>query len=226
MINNLEKYYFKNDQLLAALPEHVQSAIKECMVKKKMRPGRSFYKEGTFPKGVYFILRGKVKIFQTNKNGKEQIMYIYSTGEIMGYRPLICNSRHPVSAVALEECSYNYIPAAEFLRLNDEHPELSRELLRSLSHEFGVWVNRISMFAQQPVKERTALALLILQRKYAENKKNDVNLSREYFANYLGTVKETLVRVLQEFKKQGIVTTQGRRIQVVDQKALMRISGL
>lgn len=227
MMESIEKYFFRNDGLIKALPAHVRRELEAVMTRKKIRKGRFLYRENTFPKAVYLIRKGKVKVFQTNKDGKEQIVYIYCKGEIMGYRPLICEQRHPVSAVALEDVSFSYIPGREFMRILDEYSAFSKELLRSFSNEFTVWVNNISVFAQKPVKQRVALALLILRQKYAEKgKPGDINLSREDFANYIGTVKETLVRVLQEFKKKKIVSTQGRRIRVLDAEELEIIADL
>lgn len=227
MANDTRSYNFTNQELFKNIPAQIKLKLEEKKVRKKAAAGKLIYREGTFAKGIYIIKRGKVKIYQTSREGKEQIMYIYSKGEIMGYRPLICDSPHPVSAAALEECSYEFIPGTHFMKILDSHPALVRELLKSLSHEFTVWVNTISVFAQQPVKERIALALVLLQEKYIHNGlPADINLSREDFANYTGTVKETLVRVLQEFKKNKIVTTQGRRIRIINMNALKKIASL
>lgn len=227
MATPTKKYSFSNRELLKSLPLKIKQALDEKVVRKKIRSGKLIYREGAFAKGVYIIRRGKVKIFQTNKDGKEQIMYIYTRGEIMGYRPLVCDSAHPVSAAALEDCGYDFIPGSHFLKVLDANPVLAKELLKSLGQEFTVWVNFISVFAQQSVRERIALALLLLQEKYSVNGKPvDINLSREDFANYVGTVKETLVRVLQDFKKRGIVTSQGRRIRILNHQMLEEIANL
>jgi CRP-like cAMP-binding protein len=226
MTNYIDRFYFRNDRLLTSLPPHVRAALEKQMVRKKIAKGKYIYREGAYPRGVYFITRGKVKIFQTNSEGKEQIMYVYCKGEVMGYRPLLSSAAHPVSAVALEDCSYRFISGKDFMNMLNQFPELNRELLRSLSHEFTVWVNNISVFAQQKVRERVALGLLILQQKYmVKGKPVDISLSREDFANYVGTVKETLVRVLQEFKIKKIVSTQGSRIKILNIRELERIAG-
>lgn len=227
MATDTRKYNFTNQELFQNIPAQIKQKLEEKKVRKKISAGKLIYREGTFAKGIYILKRGKVKIYQTSREGKEHIMYIYSKGELMGYRPLICDSPHPVSAAALEDCSYDFIQGMHFMKVLDAHPVLARELLKSLSHEFTVWVNTISVFAQQPVKERIALALVLLQEKYTQKGiPSDINLSREDFANYTGTVKETLVRMLQEFKKNNIVSTQGRRIRIINMSELKKIAGL
>ncbi|HEU4718452.1 MAG TPA: Crp/Fnr family transcriptional regulator, partial [Bacteroidia bacterium] len=162
--------------------------------------------------------------FQVNRDGREQIVYIYSRGDIMGYRPLICGEPNPVSAMSLDETSYYFIPKEDFLRILFSSPEFTRALLISLSYEFSVWANNITVFARQPVKSRVALGLLILEKKFRREGAGEINLSREDFASYVGTVKETLVRVLQEFKKKKIIVSSGRRIKVLKPAALEEIA--
>ncbi|HSH66528.1 MAG TPA: Crp/Fnr family transcriptional regulator, partial [Bacteroidia bacterium] len=184
-------------------------------------------REGSYSKGAYILRKGKVKIYQTNRDGKAQIAYIYRKGEIMGYRPLLCGEAHPVSAAALEDCVISFIPKRFFIHALDESPVLSKRLLTHLSHEFTVWINKVSLFAQQPVRERVALSLLIMNEKYKPDKTGQpatINLSREDIANYVGTSIETLVRILRHFKDEKIIITRGRKITVLKPKELEKIA--
>ena len=218
---NLQKFYFENADLLDKIPSKDKLKLQKGILKKKIKSGKLIYKEGARPKGVYILKKGKVKIFQSNQDGRKQIMYIYVKGELFGYRPILCGEFHPVTAVALEDCSYDFIPTNYFIECLKQSIELNNVLLISLSHEFSVWVNNISVFAQYPVKSRIALGLLVLQEKYRMNGElSEVNLSREDLASYVGTVKETAVRVLQEYKKNGIIETQGRKIRILKPEKL------
>ncbi|HTL82951.1 MAG TPA: Crp/Fnr family transcriptional regulator [Bacteroidia bacterium] len=220
----LEKFYFANTKVLQHVPTKDRLMLEKGIQKRKIKAGKIIYREGTLPKGVYILKKGKVKIYQTNQDGRKQIMYIYIQGEIFGYRPIICDEVHPVTAASLEDCSYDFIPAGHFLHCLKQSYELNHALLVSLSHEFSVWVNNVSVFAQYPVKSRVALGLLVLREKYREKGKSpEINLSRTDLASYVGTVKESVVRVLQEFKKQRIVETQGRKIRIVKPEELKTI---
>lgn len=198
------------------------------MQRLEIKKNKIIYREGSYSKGAYILRKGKIKIYQTNKEGKEQIAYIYRKGEIMGYRPLLCEEPHPVSAAALEDCVISFIPKQLFLNALDESPVLARRLLNNLSHEFTVWINKLTLFAQQPVKERIALSLLIINEKYKKDSKSIqpvvINLSREDLANYVGTTTETLVRILRYLKDENIITANGRKITILKPKELEKIA--
>jgi CRP-like cAMP-binding protein len=224
MVFELNKFYFANTEVFESISPGDKLELEKNIVKRKIKAGKIIYREGTLPKGIYLLKKGKVKIYQTNQDGRKQIMYIYTQGEIFGYRPLLCGETHPVTAAALEECSYDFIPAAFFMNFLSHSPALSHQLLISLSHEFSVWVNNISVFAQYPVKSRVALGLLVLREKYKiKGKGGEINLSRVDLASYVGSVKESVVRVLQEFKKQKYIETHGRKIRILKEEELKAI---
>lgn len=222
---DINQFYFNSD-LLAKLSAKTRDKLIGQVQKRKFKSGKVIYREGRPPKGVYILKKGKVKIYQTGQDGTKQIMYIYTAGEVFGYRPIICNENHPVTAVAIEECICDFIPRTHFTKCLHESNELCMVLLDSLSHEFSVWVNNISVFARYPVKSRVALGLLILQEKFkTKERSNEVNLSRSEFASYIGTVKEMVVRVVQELRTKRIVETHGSKIRILkpeDLKAIVK----
>lgn len=204
--------------------------LRENISRKEVRKGTLIFREGAYSRGLYFLRKGKVKIYQTNVEGKEQIVYIYAKGEPFGYRPILCNGPHPVSAKTLEDSIVSFIPADIFINVLNRSSVLSNKLLLNLAHEFTVWINRISAFAQKGIRERVALSLLILTEKYKRNGREhlpvDIPLSREDFANYVGTSKEPLVRVLRYFKDKNIINTKGRKIRVLDLGELEKVAEL
>ncbi|HET6990826.1 MAG TPA: Crp/Fnr family transcriptional regulator [Bacteroidia bacterium] len=227
MAFSIDKYHFKSEFIIEDLPAEEARLLKENMKRLEIKKGKVFFREGTFSKGVYILRKGKVKIFQTNKWGKESIAYIFRKGEIFGYRPLLCDEPHPTSGAALEDCSISFISKKNFLQMLERSPVFSRRLLVNLSHEFSVLINQISVFAQQPVRERVALALRILNEKYKKDGKDfpvTINLSRNDIANYAGTSIETLVRVLRHFKDDKIIRTEGRKIIILKPKELEKIA--
>lgn len=220
----LDQFYFNNALILDSLTTKSKKSLLATVQKRKFRSGKTIYREGKSPKGVYILRKGKVKIYQTGQDGVKQTMYIYTPGEMFGYRPIICEEVHPVSAVALEECSCDFIPRTHFSKCLKESNELCRVLVKSLSHEFTVWVNNISVFTRYPVKSRVALGLLILQEKFrTKEKSNEVSLSRSEFASYIGTVKEMVVRVVQEFRAKRIIETQGSKIRILKPEELKAV---
>src|SRR5688572_706344 len=192
------KFHFKGIPVLKSLPAEDVSWIMSNSRVKKVKANVELFKEGTFPKQVFILKKGKVKIFQTTSEGNEQIVYIYEPGDIFGYRPMLCNEKHPVSAKSIEDSILLSIHRNKFEELFESSVALSQILLKNLSSEFSVWMHFITTFAQYSVKERLALCLLILREKYKKSKQAaqvEINLTRKDLASFSGTSIETLARM-------------------------------
>ncbi len=162
------------------------------------------------------MISGKLKVYQLNYDGSIQILFVYAAGEVFGYRPMICNEKQPVTIAALEDCKLLFIDREYFLNFLNKSERLTEKLMVSLSHEFTVLTNRMNVFAQRGIKERLALALLILNEKYkSENSVDDISeiiLTRTDLANFVGTSLENLVRTLNYFKQKELISTRGKSI--------------
>lgn len=224
----IEKFQFRSDSVLATLPPAELEIIESNMIFRKYKKRQSIFVEGAFPSGVFYLKQGKVKKFKSDRDGKEQIIYICSTGELFGYPALLSGETYSDSAAALEESTIGFIPKDDFMRVLEQSTALSNNLLKNLSHEFGVLSNSIVTFAHRTVRERLALSLLILKEKYRDkdekNKPAEISLSREDLSNVVGTAVETLARLLHEFKDEGLIETSGRVIRVLDVKKMIAVA--
>lgn len=219
----LLKYSFRTNSLLELLPADELASFEKLLKLKRIPKGQHLYHEGQYPRHIYLVKKGKVKIYHQSPSGSVQIVYIYTAGEMLGYRPLLCAERHPASAQAIEDCSIYFMNARTFLHALKQSASLSNILLQNLSHEFTVLVNRIAAFGQKSVKERLALSLLILSEKYKrgdDTGAGEITLSRSDLAAFVGTTIETLARMLSRLKSENIIKVKGRKIVVVNEKAL------
>jgi len=216
---NLSRFYFINDSIVELLNSKEADSLKPYVVQKHYSKGQKIYSEGSYPKGIFILDNGKIKIFQETLEGSQQIMNIHVQGEIIGYRPLLCEERYPVSATAIEECSVSFIPKKQFLIALSKSSMLSNMLLKFLSYEFTVWVNTISNLKHRTVKERLFLNLLILIEKYRGKKKwpVEITLSRADLAALIGTSNETLARLLKVLKEEKYTSVRGRTIIIESQ---------
>ena len=225
-MREISKYFFTTDPVLESMPLYESQLFKAQLRLKRVRKGRELFKEGSYPREVYIVKRGRVKLYQHNSDGSETIIYIYSSGEMFGYRPLLCGEKHPASAMTMEDCGIYTVSSKQFLGFLKAGNSLSTILLRNLSHEFTVLVNRIGAFDQKTVKERLALSLFILREKYrktGERGQVEITLSRKDLAAYVGTSVETLARIITRFKQSGMIKTVGRSIAIVNDRALMQV---
>lgn len=224
---NIDKYHLKSSSFFDFLNKEEAVLVKSKMLRKEYIKGEYLFKEKSFSKGVYFIRKGKVKIFQTNSEGKQSIVYIYKKGDYFGYRPLLAEEPNPVSAVAMDQVVVSFIPKELFNSIIIRSSHLARKLLSVLSKEFSVWINKMTIFSQYAVKERVALSLLILNKVYQKNdeslKSVKIAIGRDDFAGFVGTAKETLVRMLRIFKDQNIIATKGTKITILKHRLLLEM---
>lgn len=191
--------------------------------------GCSFYKksdflflEGSYPRGVYCLNHGKVKVFKRGDEGKEQIIHIAKPGEIIGFRAMLSGDPYLVSAETIEECAVCFISKDEFFKMMDANSEFRNEIIKELSKELGERAVSITDMAQKSVRERLALCLLQLKEIYGTE---PINLSREDLANFVGTATETLIRLLKEFKNEGVIETQTRKVIILKSDKLHHLAG-
>lgn len=193
--------------------------VKVCSFYKKQQP---LFIEGSLPRGVYCLNQGKVKVFTRGDEGKEHIIHIAREGEIIGFRAMLSGESYRVNATTLEESNICFIGKEDFLSMMDTNPTLRRGILKELSKELGDRAVFITNMAQKSVRERLAFSLLLLQDVYGSE---PINLSREDMANFVGTATETLIRLLKDFKEEGILAINTRKIVILNRNALLRLSG-
>lgn len=224
----IDKWDFKSGSLLSNLSDEDYATLIAHQSEEGYSKGEIIFREGAQPSGIFYIKSGRVKKYKAVAGSGEQIIYVASAGEIIGHHAVCSGERFPDSAAALEESLIVFIPKEDFLTVLQQSPTLSAGLVKVLSHEFTVLVNGLALFSQRTVRERLALQLVVLREKYKMNFQPgmlvEINLSREDLANLVGTARENIVRILSEFRAQGILETKGRKIIVRDVRRLIDIA--
>ena len=224
----IEKWDFKSESILADLPEPDLQLLMARRLEQVYKKGEIIFKEESYPSGIYFLVNGKAKKYKVDKDGREQIIYVANSGELLGFHAILSGDNYPDSASVMEESLIAFIPREDFLEAVRQSAVLSRRLLTTLSHEFVVLTNSLALFAQRPVRERLALQLIVVREKYKADVEPgmpvEINMSRDDLASLVGTARENVVRLLSELKEEGIVETKGRKIIVLDVKRLIKIA--
>ncbi|MEJ6589689.1 MAG: Crp/Fnr family transcriptional regulator [Crocinitomicaceae bacterium] len=187
------------------------------------KKGEILFSEGGIPRGVFYIHSGLIKIIKSGNEGKEQIIEIAKTGDLVGFRAMLSDKTYNVDGVMLEDTSVCYIQKSDFMQEINLNEQLRNTVIRVLSKELQDRADLLTTMAQKTVRQRSALALILLDDIY---KGNPINLSRDDLANYVGTATETVIRLLREFKKDGLVGIQGRKITILEMNRLIEISKL
>jgi CRP-like cAMP-binding protein/CheY-like chemotaxis protein len=183
------------------------------------------YKEGSYPKGIYFINKGKVKIYQTNELGKELITELHKEGEFFGYLSLLQDEKYTSSATALEDAEVFMIPKDDFFALIYKNAEVSRRFIEMLSDNLREKEKQLVKLAYNSVRKRVAEALVSLSDKYKkeDEQKFSMNVSREDLANMVGTATETVIRTLSDFKEDKLIEIAGSTITILNYDKLVKM---
>lgn len=192
---------------------------KTCQFYKK---NQTIFVEGSFPRGVFCVNHGKIKIYALGDEGKEQIVHIAKAGEVIGFRAMLSGQPYKLSASTLEDSNICFVAKDDFLNMMDTHTSLRNSLIQELSKELGERAIFITNLAQKTVRERLAYSLMILADIYGEE---PINLSREDLANFVGTATETLIRLLKDLKEEGLIDTQTRKIFILKKEELIQLAG-
>lgn len=220
------RYSFDNEDLLNGMPESVCNILKANKKTEYFKAGSEIFKEGSLPIGIYRVKKGKVKKFTSVNYGTSHVFYICREKEYLGYHAILSEELYSDSATALIDSEIEFIPKKDFLKAVDSSHLLSRRLLKNLSHEFGVFLNATKMLAKYTVRERTALNLLILEEKFRNdtNEISELEINREDLASMVGTAKESVVRMLRDFKEEKLISAKGRSIYIENYQGLIKVS--
>lgn len=227
-IVTFEKYHFGSDKIWNNLSTDLKKYFLESFRTLHLRKNQIVFQENGVPTGIYFLKKGKVKKYKNGLNGKEQIFYIGSENELLGYNALLCQEYYSDTVETLEDCEIGFIPKDVFMEIYNSSDEFKNQIIRIMGHEYGVLINHITIMAQYNARERLAIVLLLLKDKYKKNKgeQSEITISREDLANLVGTARENLIRILNEFKSDNIIETKGKLILILKPKDLVKISNL
>ncbi|EID74525.1 Crp/Fnr family transcriptional regulator [Imtechella halotolerans] len=200
--------------------------ISECKSSQIIRKGEVIFEEGEYLNGVFCVKDGVCKLTKLSSNGKSQIVRFIKKGDILGQRSVISEEAVNLSAVAVEDMMVCFIPKDEILTAFRSNPNFSVEVVRDVCHDLKEANNTIVDMAQKTVKQRLADALLYLDDNFGTDSEGflKVHLSREELGNMVGTATESLIRMLSDFGKQGLINMDGKRIKLSNVPKLKRLS--
>jgi CRP/FNR family transcriptional regulator len=190
------------------------------------RKGENIFAEGDEGTGFYVVLSGRVKIFKVSPEGKEQILHIFGPGEPFGEVAVFTGRPFPANAEALEETRALFFPRKEFLELIRRDPSLALNMLAVLSQRLRRFSALIENLSLKEVPGRLAAYLLYLGEGKKEKPEVTLDISKNQLASLLGTIPETLSRILAKLTREGLIKSNGpRQIQLLDRKGLEELAG-
>ena len=194
-------------------------------VKKSFCKEEVIFLEGSESIGFYILISGKVKVYKLSSEGKEQILHFFGPGEPFGEVPAFTGDRFPAYAEAVEETEVLFFPKEAFVNLIKKDPSLALNMLAILSQRLQRFTNTIENLSLKEVPGRLATYLLLLSQRKNDADEISLDISKGQLASLLGTIPETLSRILTRMVKQGLINSDSRRfIRILDRKRLEELA--
>lgn len=176
----------------------------------------TIFEEGQFPRWLYFIVMGSVKNVQINNFGKELIISICKPGDFFGHLPLLNESNYKHNAVSLEDTVLRLIPKNDFTALLHSNRDFAAKFIKMIANEVEQTEEQLIEMAYSSVRRKVAVALLT----FIDDDNGFISASREDLASRAGTAKETLIRTLSDFKSEGLIAIEGKKISILNASLL------
>ena len=188
---------------------------------KVLKKKSEVFAEGDLPLNVFFIKSGNVKTYKSNPDGKELIINLYSTNDFFGFEEVLENTNYQASAVTMQDTELITIPRHDFMLLIQNHPDVSKTFISLLCKKVAEREAQLLNLAYNSVRQRTAEALL--KADTLRDSKSAISISRDDLAKMVGTAAESVIRVLSDFKNEGLIETDGAKIKIIQPAKLEKV---
>jgi CRP/FNR family transcriptional regulator, cyclic AMP receptor protein len=203
--------------LLATLDEPTLADTARRVRRCLYRPGQQIILEGEQPPGLFFVLRGRVRLARTALDGREQVVAMAGPGEHFDAVPLFDDGPNPTTARAMSPVECLLLPRADLLALIRRHPDFALATLSSLAGQLRELVALVEDLAFRSVRARLARRLLM------EAAGGTAELTQQELAERAGTVREIAGRALRQLAEEGLVRLERGRVIVLDAAGLARV---
>jgi CRP/FNR family transcriptional regulator, cyclic AMP receptor protein len=212
----LKKAEFLKQQFSHESAEWQVKKLTEANIMRELISGRNIntykkkqtiYFEGNRPSRLFYIQKGKVKIFKTNDDGKELVVELFNKGDFLGYTALLEGTSYKETAEAMDETELAIIPKEDFDELIHNSYEVAQTFIKLLARNIREKEDHLLGLAYNSLRRKVASALLQLDEKYNpdDNKDFTITTSRENLATIAGTATESLIRTLTDFKNEHLI---------------------
>lgn len=215
----MENTFLKKIAIFSDLDEGSLERIASLINERRYQKGSLIFMEGEEAEAVYFIKKGKVKIFKTGQDGREHIINILPEGEVFAESCLFGLNKYPASAEAYEDIEALLIKIKDFEKLLEEYPKISIGIIKAMGKRLQMVSKKIENLALRDAYGKTAMLLmdLILKKhsKLYDGLEFDTDLSRQEMASMVGLTRETFTRALAKLKESGAIDFERDRIKII-----------
>lgn len=217
----------KLHDLFGVLTTEQSDLILENVEVRKYRKNQVIYNEGEIPTQLFCLVDGKVKVYKDGVGGRSQIMRVMKSVEYFGFRAAFSGQAYITAAAAFEPSVIATIPLSLIENLIKQNPQLAWFIIRKLAVALGQADERTVNLTQKHIRGRLAESILFLKESYGLEEDGctlSIYLSREDMANLSNMTTNNAIRTLSNFAAEHLIAIDGRKIKIIDEEELKRIS--
>lgn len=224
MDGSTRKTYLKHTPIFSHLSEEELDSIIPQVIKRRLKKNTVIFHENDPAAAFYLVKTGRVKIYKTGPEGREQVLSILGDGQIFGDVPAFDGGPYPASAATMSDSEIYLIRSEDFQALVRQHPEVALKIIRVLGQRLRQSMELVRDLSFKQVPHRLAGLLVKLAGEYGTESGAglliELPLSRQELADIVGTSRETITRELKKMERAGMIEIDRRRLTITDPERL------
>lgn len=211
----------------ALLNSEEKRVISDNFKIQNFKKNEVIYNEGDTPSQLMYLIKGKVKVYKKGNGDRNQIIRLMRPGQYFGYRAYFANENYVTTGAAIENTQIGFLP----MTLVEEHIRCNNDLafffIRTLANNLGQSDTRTVNLTQKHIRGRLAESLMVLHDNYGYEPNSttlNIYLSREDLASLSNMTTSNAIRTLTSFASEHLITVDGRKIKILKEDELRRIS--
>ena len=209
--------------LFSPLTPEARRPLAQAGELRRAAAGDLLFRQDAVADGFLVIAEGRVRVSRTGGDGREQVLHAFGRGDICAEVPVFQGGTYPASGYAETAVRYLYIPADAFREAARRHPDMLLGMLAALSQRLRIFVNLIDDLSLKDVPARAAKFLLDAA-VHQGVRTFRLPVTKAAMAARIGTVPETLSRVLGRMRRDLLITVEGRSITILDRDGLINLA--
>jgi len=186
--------------------------------------GATLFMEGNPSTGIYVLCRGRVKLSTCSRDGKVIILRVAEAGEVLGLSATVSDLNYESTAEVLETCQVNFVRKEDFLRFLADNTEACFSAIKQMSNKYHTAYIQVRSFGLSHTAADKLAKLLLEWGKANSNGSGEIYLKISYtheeIAEMIGSSRETVTRILKDFKDRKLITLKGSDLIIHDQQKL------
>lgn len=215
------------DVIARLLTDEQRDELQKNLLIQRFKKNEDIYKEGDVPQYLLCLISGKVKVYKDGVGGRTQIIRVIRPVEFFGYRAYFANQNYVTAAATFESTVICKLPMDILYKWMETNIKLSMFFVRQLSIDLGISDQRTVSLTQKHIRGRLAEALLFLVDSYGLEEDGatlSIYLSREDLASLSNMTTSNAIRTLSAFAAEKLIAIDGRKIKIIDNERLKKIS--